>query len=158
MIVNYNNNKHFSSLLAFVLEYKNIEFFYTKDNERKLIDNDITLKAMLKEAKNVYIDENNDDIYGVVLVWEAIGGNKTRNYIKYLAKTPMIQNNLLLYLTQNTKEELYVKIKKDSPFLLAFKNNGFKFKNGRGKEILLVRGNSDESQYTKTGENFSRSS
>jgi len=155
MITRYNQNKDFLNLLAFVLEYKNNDFFYTKDNERKIVDNDSSLKTLIEDCKVVYIDECNDDVTGLLLIWEAVGGNKTRNYIKYLVKTPMVLNNLLLNLTQNSKDEFYVKIKKDSPNLLAFKNNGFKFQNGRGKEILLVKGNYYDSQHTKARPNIS---
>jgi hypothetical protein len=154
MITQYHS-KYFLDLLSFVLEYKNNDFFYTKDNERKIVDNDISLKALLEESKIVYIDENNDDISGIILIWEAVGGNKSRNYIKYLVKSPIVLNNLLLNLIQNSKEEFFVKIKKDSQHLLAFKNNGFKFQNGRGKEILLVKGNNNESQYYKAKQNIS---
>lgn len=154
MITLYQD-KYFLDLLSFVIDNKNNDFFYTKDNERKLIDNDTSLKILLKEAKVIYIDELNDDIQGLVLVWEAVGGNLKRNYIKYLVTTPVILNNLLLQLIQNIKEDLYIKIKKDSPFLLAFKNSNFKFKNGRGKEILLIREYSHEPQYTKTKQNIS---
>lgn len=155
MIVRYNDNKYFLSLLSFVSEYKNNDFFYTKDNERKIIEDDDSLKAILKEAKLIYVDEVEDDINGIVLTWESLGGNIKRQYVKYLVKTPIILNNLLLHLTQNSNEEFYVKIKKDTPYLLAFKNNGFVFKNGRGKEILLVKGNLNDPKRREVRQNFS---
>lgn len=138
MITNYNNGKHYVELLGFVLDNPSLEFYYTENNERKFIKDDISLKALLKSSNSIYVDENNGGISGIILLWEARGGDKVREYVKFLVSSEAVLGNLLKIFSYCTSKDLYIKIKKDSKYLQTFKNNNFQFKNGRGNEVLLV--------------------
>ena len=79
------------------------------------------------------------DYTGIIGVWRSIGGGKKRYYIKLAAKDFNVAKNLLTVLLWNFEQDLYVKLRKDSKFVSAFKNKGFRFKGGRGCQILLYR-------------------
>jgi len=137
MIVKYNKEKHYLDLLGFVIDNTNNEFYYTENNLRKIIRDDTTLKTLLKNAHDIYVDENDGNISGIIMLWEAVGGDKKREYVKFSVYNESYLNNLLKIFSYETKGDLYIKIKKDSKYLQCFKNNGFQFKNGRGSEVLL---------------------
>lgn len=139
MIVIFSKNKHFSDLVGFLSENITNDFYITENNERIVIKDGDTLNLLLQSCTDIWIDENNGSVEGVIGVWEAKGGDKVRNYVKILCPDLNIASNLLKALVFNCSKELYIKIKKDSPHLPIFKNYNFKFKNGRGKEILLYR-------------------
>jgi len=138
MITNYNHTKHYVELLGFVLDNPSLEFYYTENNERKFIKDDISLKALLKSSNSIYVDENNGEISGLILLWEARGGDKVREYVKFLVSSEAVLGNLLKIFSYAKRKDLYIKIKKDSKYLQTFKNNNFQFKNGRGNEVLLM--------------------
>lgn len=138
MIIKYNPNSHYIELLGFVLDNSSLEFYYTENNERKFIKDDISLKALLKSSNSIYVDENNGGISGIILLWEARGGDKVREYVKFLVSSEPVLSNLLKTFSYTSDKDLYIKVKKDSKYLQTFKNNNFQFKNGRGNEVLLM--------------------
>jgi len=139
MIIQFSKNKHFSELIGFLAENNTNDFYVTKENERLVIKDVDSLNALLQSCVDIWIEDNSGSIDGIVAVWEARGGDKVRNYVKLLAIDLTVASNLLKALVYNTNKELFIKIRKDSALLPIFKNYNFKFKNGRGKEILLYR-------------------
>lgn len=140
MIVPNRSKKDFHELLDVIQSVNDEDFYITKNNERKFVNNAEVLLDLLKESKQVFY-ENLGKSKGVVLVWKSLGGEKSRNYIKILANSKKTASNLLTVLLWNTNSELFVKIRKNSPYLSSFKESGFKFLGGRGTQILMVRKN-----------------
>lgn len=136
MIESLKNLKKESGLLLEVIKNCNIEDFYlTENNQRLYINNPTALKILLKNSHHIYYEEAK----GLVLVWKSFGGDKTRHYVKLIADDHSTAKNLLTILLWNYEKDLYVKLKKDSKLISAFKEKGFKFVGGRGLEILMLK-------------------
>lgn len=114
------------------------DFYLTKENQRLFIKEKKSLKKLLKESHNVFFEDRHNN-KGIVLIWKSSGGDKTRNYIKLVASNLKEAKGLLTMLLWNYSKELYVKIKKNSPFIEAYKERGFKLIGLRGEEILFCR-------------------
>ena len=106
-------------------------------NNRYYITDVSSLKRFFKNSENIYVTEDEEGYSGIVLVWKSFGGNQKRYYVKLNAKTPDIARNLLTALVWNDDREMFVKVRKNSKFLSVFKSKGFRFKGGRGIQILL---------------------
>jgi hypothetical protein len=130
----------FRDLLDFVKKYQNDNFYITENNERKIINDEKTLKKFLKETRSIYIIEDSGDVKGIIGIWKAIGIVE-RFYVKINAINDKTANNLITVLLWNNRKFLHAKIKKDSSFLNVFKDKGFEFRGDRGKEVLLVINN-----------------
>jgi len=139
MIIPFSKNKHFSELIGFLAENNTNDFYITSNNERIVVQDADSLNTLLENCTDIFIEDNGGSINGIVAIWEAKGGDKVRSYVKLLAIDLNVASNLLKALVYNINKELFIKIKKDSALLPIFKNHNFKFKNGRGKEILLYR-------------------
>ena len=65
---------------------------------------------------------------------------KKGKYIKIIATRQDVASQMLQnFLNKYGKRNWYTKIKKDNPLKEVYLSNGFTFKGGRGKEILLAR-------------------
>ena len=150
-------NKNYWMLLEFIDNHFDYDFYYTQNNERIYINDEITLKALLRASNTIYVSHNDkEDINGIVLLWKSEGGGKQRYYVKLLADTEKIASNLLTVLSWNYKNDLFVKLRKDSKFLTAFKSKGYKFLGGRGIQILLHRKKVKEKSEIKSNEHNSQ--
>ena len=111
------------------------DFYLTRDNIRLYIkDNiDILISSLKKGDKIAFSYEE-----GIAVV-DGYSDNANRKYVKILARDENSANKLLKVLNHNIKDILFAKIKKNSPLLKIFKNNGFKFKGSRGLEELLIK-------------------
>jgi len=139
MIVGLKNIKKELYNLLNIIKKCNIENFYlTENNNRIFINNEATLKTLLKNSHHIYYEED-EERTGVVLVWKSVGGDKTRQYIKLVATDNETAKNLLTILLWNYENDLFVKLKKESKLISAFKEKGFKFAGGRGTEILMIK-------------------
>jgi hypothetical protein len=127
------------NLLSHFEENTNYDFYYTKDNSRYYITDLISLKNFLKTISTAYIAKEKDDYLGIITVWKGVSDDKVRYYIKLSAKTTKIASDLITVLLWNFNKELYVKIRKDSKFIEAFKQKNFRFIGARGSQILLNR-------------------
>jgi len=136
---NITAKKEYLFLLDFLINNKDLDFYYTKDNQRIYISNTYELKQLLRQATIVYSLKEKGDYVGLILIWKSKGGNVTRRYIKIIAKDENIADKLLTVLLWNNFFEFFVKINKHSRFLKAFSNKGFKFFGGRGSQLLLKR-------------------
>ena len=74
--------KHFSNLLQFVKKFKSDDFYITSNNERKIINDEITLKKFLKETYSLFIIEELGDIKGIIGIWKSLGIVE-RFYVKF---------------------------------------------------------------------------
>ena len=132
-------NKNFFSLLLFLKEHRNNDFYYTENNNRQFIDNEKDLKNLIKISKTIFVLEEKGEILGIILLWIADGNNIKRYFVKMNALNNKVANDLLSVLLWNCDKELYVKLKKDSSLIDIYKRKGFKFKGNRGNELLLCR-------------------
>lgn len=141
MIEQFNvaNRKEYGWLLEFLNENFDHDFYFTHQNSRIFVTDKKTLGIFLRECSHIYTIKEKGDYSGIIAVWKSLGGNKFRYYVKLNAKTPKIAKDLITVLLWNCSKDLYFKIRKNSRFLNAIKKKGFKFKGGRGIQILLHR-------------------
>jgi len=140
MITLYNPKKNFVDLMLLNSEHSSYDFYITENNKRLIIKDDESIKKLFKNVTIAYISENKSIVDGIMLIWQALGGNVKRNYIKFNVLNKKVAENLLTVLLQDYKGKLYIKIKKDSPYLGLFKEKDFIFNHDRGLELLLCRG------------------
>lgn len=126
-------------LLECVDKYSNLDFYYTKNNIRYYINNLKSLNDFLKNSIISYVSENKGEYTGSISVIKSLGANKQRYYIKLVAKDLKVAKDLISILIWNFRKDLYIKIRKDNKFLSALKLKGFRFRAGRGNQVLLYR-------------------
>ena len=136
---NVRNFKQYPELLDFIKNNNDEDFYLTENNERMYIKDFISLKKLLKTSQDVYVLKEKGDYLAFCLVWKSCGGEKTRYYIKLLAKELNSASDLLRGFLWNINLELFVKINKNHLFLNIFRKYGFKFVGGRGKQVLLKK-------------------
>ena len=140
---NKKNENEFESILDLIKKKHDSSFYFTKDNRRQYINDAKTFRQLLRESNYSLVLEDTEygDYNGIILVWKSINpeNNSIRHYTKLIAKDTKAANDLLLALTWDYFGELYVKIEKFHPNANAFQNKGWRFRGGRGKEILLYR-------------------
>jgi len=138
MIKEYKK-QDFIGLLDFITSNRNSDFYITEENRRKYVNTSYDLTKLIKSSNIIYLNKENGKILGVLLVWVSLGNNLKRKYIKVNAINKEVVKGLLTVLLWNKKSSYYVKIKKDSDYIKAFKEKGFIFKGNRGSEILLIK-------------------
>ena len=111
------------------------EFYLTKNNLRLFIKENFShLLSCLKKGDKILFC---DDGIAIVMGW---ADKNPRKYVKILAKSNGIADNLLKVILWNfNKIDLFTKLKWRNPIRKVFYRNGFEFKAGRGKEVLLLR-------------------
>lgn len=139
-MINRYNKKQFVSLLDFIKKNRNDDFYYTDNNVRYVIKDELSLNTLLKSSNQIFTCEQ-DEVEGVILLWNSEGNNVKRNYIKITAISPKVAEQLITVLLWNCKQDLYIKINKESPFIPVFKSKGFVFFHFRGRELLLKKRN-----------------
>lgn len=127
------------SVLLFLKENRDSDFYYVDGELRKYITDRKSLKQLLKKSKNIYICKERGDVIGIVLVWNHKNGALNRNFVKITATNTKTVKDLITVFLWNYYKELYIKIKKESKFLQIIKERGFDFYRDRDKEILLYR-------------------
>jgi len=139
MIAKYNTKKHYIDLVLLLEEHSSYDFYITENNTRVIVKDSASIKKLFENVTVAYVSESKPEIDGIMLVWQAMGGDVKRNYIKFNVLDEKVAENLINTLTQDYKGKLYIKIKKDSLYLKLFKDNDFRFCHDRGSELLLVR-------------------
>ena len=139
MIEPLTKKPNYTELSIFLIDEFDYDFYITENNVRLYMTDKKHLKKFLRQCSMVFIKKERGDYKGVIGVWKSVGGGKTRYYIKLAATDFNMAKNLLTVLLWNFEKDLYVKIRKDSKFVSAFKNKGFRFHGGRGCQILLYR-------------------
>jgi len=125
-------------LIDIVRNCDNQDFYITENNQRIFVKNTSDLKKLLKNSYNVFY-ENEFDRKGIILVWKSFGGEKARKFIKLVADSKQEVRDLLTILLWRYNKELYVKLRKESPYISVFREKGFNFIGNRGSEVLLFR-------------------
>ena len=139
MIEKLKKKPNYYELISFLIDSFNYDFYVTENNVRLYMTDIVNLKKFLKQTSVVYFEKEHGDYVGIIGIWKSIGGGKARYYIKLAAKDFNTAKKLLTVLLWNFEKDLYIKIRKDSEFVSAFKNKGFRFKGGRGVQLLLYR-------------------
>jgi hypothetical protein len=138
-MIDQYKKRNFIGLLDFLKTNRSSDFYITEQNIRYFANDEKSLNKILNNSKFVYVQEEKGDIIGIVLVWCSIGNNIKRYFVKLNAINGEIARNLLTVLSWNCFNELYIKVRKDSPFVNVLKEKGFNFRGDRGREILLHR-------------------
>jgi hypothetical protein len=129
----------FFSILEYVKNNQDDDFYITNNNLRLPIKDENSLRIFLKESKNIMIVYERGDIIGVIGLWKSIGNGICRYYIKHNSCNEKVADKLLtVFLWNNPNKELYIKIKKSSKFYKVFRNKQFNFKGDRGSQTLLI--------------------
>jgi len=102
------------------------------------------LRLFLKENQELLFDSLEK---GNKIIWDSTRGLafitgyhdkiSPRKYVKILAMSEEKAEQLLKVVYWHVEENLYAKVKKDSPIRRALQKCGFRFCGDRGKEILL---------------------
>jgi hypothetical protein len=137
--LNVKSKNHIASVLDFLKYSYCPDFYFTKDNQRIFIETEKQLKELIRECKEVWFLEENDETIGIIAIWISKGGEVQREYIKMSAKNYEAADALLSVLLWNYNNESCMKIDKNSIFLKLFNRKGFRFLSGRGRETLLKR-------------------
>ena len=138
-LVNFlKKKKHLISLWSFLKTHVHPDFYLTKDNRRLFITQLKDFKQLLSQSNNVFVHDDVGEINGIVMIWAGSGGDTKRRYVKINASDARVADRLLTVLLWHTNTDLYVKIKKGSPFIDVFRGKNFRFAHGRGKEVLLI--------------------
>jgi len=114
------------------------DFYLTEDNKRVFITDHNSYRKILKQSHSVLVSREASSVDGVIMLWKGTGGAKQRCYLKINAKDMKIADKLLTVLLWDCNKNIYVKIKKHSPYLKIFREKRFSFAGGRGRELLLV--------------------
>ncbi|MHA1787850.1 MAG: hypothetical protein ACTSXT_01355 [Candidatus Helarchaeota archaeon] len=110
------------------------DFYITKNNIRLSIrDNLHILFNDLNKGNKIIFNQN------VVGVITGFADKTNRKYLKLIYNDVNKVGKILKILNWNFSEDLYIKIKKKNPIQKVLLYNGYKFKGGRGKELLFVR-------------------
>lgn len=136
---NISNRREANELLLFINETDSPDFYFTKDNTRTYIVNLASLKLLVKDSIHVLTLKEKGNYVGVIALWKGFGGGQNRYYVKMSALNDRVAENLLTALLWITGKDLYWKIRNDSSLVQVAKKKGFRFKAGRGLQILLNR-------------------
>ncbi len=140
MVEEYKRKKHNSNtIVSFLNKNSDYDFYITEQNSRYYITDENSLSKLLKQSVKTYTLIEKGDCKGIIILWKSTGGDKKRYYVKMNATDKINADKILTVLLWNTDKELFVKIRKESKFLSVFKRKGFRFKGGRGCQVLLHR-------------------
>lgn len=141
MIQLYKNTvSEFNDLVDIISIDNNPDFYITENNQRILINNDKTLRKLIKQSNLIYyVNDFDIEAKGLIAIVKGKSENVERNYIKILASDYYTVIDLLTVFSWNCGKEVYIKLHKNSPYLKAFYSKGFKFNGGRGEQVLLKR-------------------
>lgn len=145
MIEHYSSKEHLVSLLDYLSDVED-DFYITEDNKRITVNNRVMLIKLLKQSSSpkIIVDK---DVKGFCVIWKSVGNNVPRHYIKMSVTSVTAADQLLTSILWNEFKPLYIKLKKDSPYLNLFKSKGFIFQGDRGKEVLLTLNNTFRKKY-----------
>ena len=148
------NKKDLENILDLLSNWnRESTFYYTNNNKRVYVNNKKDLLILLADSTNVFVTrDERAEIKGIILIWCGKSDKLNRRYVKYFTFDSKSLDSLLVILGWNyyIKEDLFVKLNKQSKFVEVFNNKGFRFFHDRGKETLLRRqNNNDKKRYVK---------
>lgn len=112
------------------------DFYITENNLRLFIkDNSYLLFKNLNKGDKIAFDDNG------IAVLTGFSDKSPRKYLKVLAKDEKNTYNLVRVLVEwnYNNIDIYAKMKKNNPLVKILRKSGFRFKAGRGREVLMVR-------------------
>jgi len=136
---NKKNKVHLADGFEYLKSHINPDFYLTENNHRVFITNSEVYFKLLKQSTIILFNKEDTMVDGMLLIWKGVSNDTNRNYIKLSAEHPEIARKLLSILLWNYNLDLFIKIKKDSPFLYIFRDRKFIFLGGRGNELLLLK-------------------
>ena len=141
MILRFNqkHKQNKLSLLQFLKEIRDRDFYYTRNNLRQYIDTEQDLVIFCRECEHVFVSKEKDEINGIIAIWKSAGGNIERNYVKLTAESRNIASKLLQFLEWHYPKTTHAKLSKHNKFLKEFFNRRYKFCSGRGKAVLIKK-------------------
>ena len=139
MITKLTKKPNYHELLEFFTENFSYDCYITENNVRLYMTDISNIKKLVRQASAIFELRERGDLKGLVGVWKSVGGGITRYYVKFVASKFKNVKDILTVLLWNFNTDLYVKIRKESPYVSAFKNKNFRFVGGRGCQILLYR-------------------
>lgn len=118
------------------------DFYITKDNKRLFLKDtkvaSMIFRNVLKKCDKCLIDEEQGIIRGILLI-VGYSDNAHRKYVKVLADSINIMHRLFKVLVWDSKDEIFIKVKRDHNIIRVAKKYKFIFCGGRGREVLLKR-------------------
>lgn len=114
------------------------DLYLIENNERIRINGLKILKKLIKSCHHLYLSTDDVD-KGFVLVESIIENEVQKNYVKLVANNRDTAKKLIDVLSWNYNKELCVKIRKDSPYIDAFRAKGFRFDCSKGPQLVLKR-------------------
>ncbi len=137
------SKSQYNDILEILESANKDEFYFTEGNKRFFITNVAEFKRLLNQSHHCYfVNDPLINSKGVILIWKSKtqeSGSLVRRYVKIAANNNQTAKNLLNLLLWAYPQELYSKIKKNSPFAYIFKSKKFMFEGDRGTEILLKK-------------------
>ena len=156
MVKNFKRSekKEFSSLLQFLKENRESDFYLTEENKRVYINEIYNLKKLLNNSIVAYTLKEDGDYVGISLIWKAIfSDGKSRHYLKISSKDLIVAEKLLKVLVDwnYLHIDIYAKISKRNKALiyLLYKHK-FNFLGDRGSQLLLYRPKNKNIKTTET--------
>lgn len=111
------------------------DFYITKNNQRIFLTDLKTINKVLE--KQIIYSYYDKGVKGLMIVFQEKG---YRPYIKLLTESRKAESALIKYLMMNhSEQDLYIKIKKESPLAKYIRYFGFLQQGDRGLEVLLYR-------------------
>jgi len=149
---------NFCSLLNFIVNERDYDFYFTENNERFYVTDEKSLKRFIKVCRFIYVLEEKGEYQGIIMLWKSTGAGTDRYYLKMRAENDKVANGLITVLLWNTQKEVFAKIRKDSKFFSVLKQKGFRFLGGRGVQVLLSKKSNKEKTYGRNNNNFRNAS
>lgn len=135
------NKKEKFSFLDYCSEVKDDDFYITRDNKRKFLNNlevaDQVFNDVIKRGDLCYISEDKT-INGILLI-VGFSDKAPRKYLKIHADNLKVVNGLLRVLNWNYEGEVFLKIKKTNPVFKLLRKYRFRMIGNRGKEVLFSK-------------------
>jgi Zn-finger domain-containing protein len=136
-MINKLTQDNISDVIEFLKKYNfRGDVYITKGNQRIFLEKDIeSLKSIIKNQE--CYGQYDKELLGLYIILKEKG---YRTYLKIIANNEKTAIELVRYFNWNYEDEIYVKIKKNNPFVNILIGDGFKFLKPRpGQELLLFK-------------------
>lgn len=110
------------------------DFYITKDNCRYFVKENVNLLfSNLKKGDKILFEND------VIAIITGYSDNAKRKYLNILGNKEEKINKILANIDWNIKEDIYIKVNKESPLIDIVKKNKYEFKGDRGSQILFCK-------------------
>jgi hypothetical protein len=131
------NQKNVFDVLSFLSRNSDScqEMYITKDKQRIFLKNNLKLIKRILEHQECY-GWFSSEMFGLLIVYRE---KEFRPYLKILADTTSVAEDLIKFFNWNNHSEVFVKIKKYNNISRILQSNKFRIMGFRGQEILLKK-------------------